>query len=194
MNPVSPNLAPQSFFDPQTIIDPALTAFGLGLSCLTEVLSSEPGIKGIEYVTQCGSSVSGGVLEYVRRLTLSNQQMNSLRARSLAIINSNVTTSTKYGKFTVTIPLGAGVKPEDLKVAVKDRELTVSVKGSSDSEDGTARLVQEYTKKITLPEDVQVHQVKTVLSAEGILTIEAPIPETASTRAKVVEIPISNLD
>ncbi|CAG7721198.1 unnamed protein product, partial [Allacma fusca] len=135
--------------------------------------------------------VSGTIIECVRRLSLNNQNIHSLLTRSLAIFNSNVTTSNQDGKFTVTINLGAGVLPEDVKVTIKDHELIVDVKAGSSSGDGTARLVQEYSKRIAIPEDIKPQQVKSVLSPEGILKIEAPLPKILPERLQVIEIPVN---
>jgi heat shock protein beta-1 len=79
-------------------------------------------------------------------------------------------------KYVVSFPLG-DVPAENLKISVKDRVVTIDVKKEEKSEDGTCRLYQEYTRKFTLPEHVQAKDVKSVLTPEGVLKLEAPIPQ-----------------
>ncbi|CAG7722383.1 unnamed protein product [Allacma fusca] len=168
------------------------------LPFLAQILSGNRGtIQGETFLQQCSSLVSEGILEYVRQMSMGNQSNNGVQRSTsatdfgtLAGFNAQVQSSTKDGKFTVTMLLGAEVKPEDLQVTIKDREIIIVVKIDSKSEDGCSRLYKELTKKIPLPEEVHAEELKTVLSPEGILKIEAPIPQKGSTRSEMIEIPV----
>jgi len=93
---------------------------------------------------------------------------------------------SKEGKFTVSIPLGKDAKPDNVKLSVRDRDFYIKIKLEKSSEDGTSHLKQVFTKRVPLPEDVIVDEIKSNLTSEGVLKIEAsvPIPEE-------VPIPVS---
>lgn len=77
-----------------------------------------------------------------------------------------------------------GFKPEEIQVSLKDRVLTLKAKMERKTEGG--HLQQEFTRQITVPQNVNLNEMKTFLRG-GILTVEAPC-EPASTPQ---EIPIS---
>lgn len=91
------------------------------------------------------------------------------------------------GKYSVRINVGEGFNPENIKVNLKDRTLTVQAKLEKTSEEG--RIYQEFSRSFTLPENVNLEEVKSLLTPEGVLTIEAPLPELEAPSPK--EIPIS---
>jgi len=100
----------------------------------------------------------------------------------------------KEGNFCVSIPLGEDFKPENLDVKVKDREVVVQIKIEKSSEDGTSQLTQIFTKKVALPEEVKVEEVKSRLTPEGVLKIEAPLPvpePVEPPKPQAVEIPVT---
>jgi HSP20 family molecular chaperone IbpA len=179
-------------------VDPAI-----GLQRLTELLQGNQLGPTLALLQQYGGLLSGGILEYIRQMSINNQPSSSTQCdsqpnqgnglQSLENFNATIQTSTANGKYAVTIPLGKDVKPEDVKVAIKDRDLVVDVKVESKAEDGSSRLYQELTKKVRLPDEVKVNEVKTVLSPEGILNVEAPLPQAGSVRPQMVEIPV-NMD
>nr|AKB96201.1 heat shock protein [Cherax destructor]WLO59328.1 heat shock protein 20 [Cherax destructor] len=75
-------------------------------------------------------------------------------------------------------------KPEDIKVALKGRTLTVSGKAESSTE--TSQVKHAMSVEYQLPEEVDVDALESSLSHDGILTIEAPQtppkgPETSQT-------------
>jgi HSP20 family molecular chaperone IbpA len=173
------------------------TAFGLPF--LGQLFNgAQGGINGEGLLQQISSLIDDGMVEYTRQMSMREQEAkkkeqastSAFFQESLSKTNVSAQTSTKDGKFTVSIPLGKHVKPEDLKVTIKDRELIVDVKTESKSEDGSSRLYQELTKKIPMPEEVMVDQVKTVLTPEGVLKIEAPLPQAGPAKPQSVEIPV----
>jgi len=96
------------------------------------------------------------------------------------------------GVFSVSIPVGEGFKPENLDVKVKDREVIVQMKIDQASEDGMSELSQVFTKKVALPEEVKVEEVKSRLTPEGVLKIEAPLPVPQEPpKPEAVDIPVT---
>ncbi|CAL8099608.1 unnamed protein product [Orchesella dallaii] len=95
------------------------------------------------------------------------------------------------GKYAIRVDVGEGFAPEDIKVTLKDRILilTIHAKLETKSEDGNSRLYQEVSRSFTLPDAVNTEEVKSLLTPDGILTIEAPLPEVETPKTK--EIPIS---
>ena len=57
---------------------------------------------------------------------------------------------TTPGKYTMNIPLGRNIGPEDVKVSLKDQEglkvMTVEAKKERKSPDGNSRVYQEYMR------------------------------------------------
>jgi HSP20 family molecular chaperone IbpA len=93
------------------------------------------------------------------------------------------------GKYVLRMNLGSDFNPENIKVSLKDRLLTIDAKLEQKSEDGHSRIYQEISKSFTLPENVKIEEVKSLLTPDGVLTIEAPLPELESAKPK--EIPIA---
>jgi HSP20 family molecular chaperone IbpA len=91
-------------------------------------------------------------------------------------------------KYTLNIDVGQHFDPENVKVSLKDRVLSIEAKGEYKSEDGHVRVYQEVQRQFTLPEGVDTKELKSILTPEGILRIEAPLPEPPKLEPK--EIPI----
>ncbi|CAG7719124.1 unnamed protein product, partial [Allacma fusca] len=170
-----------------------------GLPFLAQLFNgNQGGFNSEGFLQQISSLIDDGMVEYTRQMSMREQQATkeaqpstSAECReSLAKTKVKTETSTKDGKFSVSIPLGKDVKPEDLKVTIKDRQLIVDVKTESKSEDGTSRLYQEFTKKIALPEEVNVSEVRTILTPEGVFKIEAPLPVAGPAKPQPIEIPV----
>jgi len=98
------------------------------------------------------------------------------------------------GKYTVSVPLGGNISPEDVKITLKNHILTIEAKKEKKTDDGNSstRVYQEFTRKFTLPPNVDMKEVKSILSPEGYLKIEAPLPQPkeAEKPAGPKEIPI----
>ena len=58
------------------------------------------------------------------------------------------------------------------------------------SEDGTQAIFQEIARTYTLPDNVEVEKMKSLLSEDGILCIEAPLKGSKETPKGPTEIPI----
>jgi HSP20 family molecular chaperone IbpA len=135
-----------------------------------------------------------------RQFQQMEQQMNSmirdfgigrplLSARSLRpAVESELVSEGNPSIYSLHIHLGENVDPEKIKLVLQDRVLTIEAKAEHQSEDGSSRLYQEITKKITLPENIDSKNVKCHLTPDGSLMIEAMLP--AVEEAKPKEIPI----
>lgn len=115
--------------------------------------------------------------------SLSSQMLANIEAHT-----SPVSESGKSGKYSIKIDVGEGFSPEDIKVNLKDRLLTIHAKMEKKSEDG--RIYQEVSRSFTLPEIINPEEVKSLFTPEGILTIEAPLPEVEAPQPKEISIPV----
>jgi len=98
----------------------------------------------------------------------------------------------KDGLFTISIPLGQEFKPENVDVKVRDRQVVVEIKSEQSSEDGTSQLTQVFTKKVPIPEEVKAEDIKSRLTHDGVLKIEAPLPVPEEPpKPQAVDIPVT---
>nr|CAD7406937.1 unnamed protein product [Timema cristinae] len=79
-----------------------------------------------------------------------------------------------------------GFKPEEINVSVKDKILTIKAKMERSSEDGS-KYFQEVIREFTLPENVEQDTMKSYLTDEGVLTLEAE----CKPGEKLKELPVS---
>jgi len=100
--------------------------------------------------------------------------------------------ATSKDMFRLNILMGKAFKPEDIKVSLKDRKLTVEAKREQTSEDGTHRYYEEVSRSFTLPEEAELKELKSVFTPNGVLKLEAPVtPKALPEPPKPVQIPIS---
>ncbi|EFP05435.1 hypothetical protein GCK72_018404 [Caenorhabditis remanei] len=83
-------------------------------------------------------------------------------------------------KFSVQIDV-SHFKPEDLKIQLDGRELKIEGSQETKSEHGYSK--RSFSKMILLPEDADLTAVKSAISNEGKLQIEAP--KTANTSRSI---------
>lgn len=69
----------------------------------------------------------------------------------------------------------SGFKPENVKVTLKDRDLTIQANMDEKSDDGLQRICQNITRQYSIPENVDLENMKSLLTENGILVIEAPL-------------------
>jgi HSP20 family molecular chaperone IbpA len=93
-----------------------------------------------------------------------------------SVVSETGGTEGSDGKYRLNVPLGRSIGPEDVKIGIKDKIMTIEAKKEQKSEDGNCRVYQEYVRKFTLPENIDTKEVKSVLTPEGYLQIEAPLP------------------
>jgi len=106
----------------------------------------------------------------------------------------DVTTSPfdgNNGSYRVDVDL-AGFKPEEINVNLDEsgRVLTINARCDRRSSDGS-RLVQEITKKISIPEAANISELKSFLHRDGVLAIEAPFKEVPKESMEPQQIPVN---
>ena len=74
------------------------------------------------------------------------------------------------GKFEIKLDV-SGFKPEEIKIQLHGKELIVS--GKRTLEDGRANRSRGFSHRVLLPEDVVVSSVRSRLSKEGLLMVQA---------------------
>lgn len=82
-------------------------------------------------------------------------------------------------KYMLNINMGKEFAPENLKMSIKDNVMTIDAKKEFVSEDGNHRSYQEVSRKFTLPEGIDAKAVTSHLDNQGVLKIEAPLPQKA---------------
>ena len=105
---------------------------------------------------------------------------------------SSVEVSHPDNKWIVDVPLGSDITPNELKIVVKSNVMTIEVKKEEVSEDGSSRSYREFSTRVSIPDAVKVEEIKSTLQPDGVLKIEAPLPqpEAAVGEAKPTEIPV----
>jgi HSP20 family molecular chaperone IbpA len=106
-------------------------------------------------------------------------------------LNGDIVTEGNEKKFKLNVPVG-NFSPEDVKVSLKDWVMTIEAKTEQKTEDGCARSYREVSRKFTLPRNLDMKEVTSILTPDGILKIEAPVPQKTvpPPRVKDLEIPI----
>ncbi|KAK6040426.1 Hsp20/alpha crystallin family protein [Cooperia oncophora] len=80
-------------------------------------------------------------------------------------------------KLTIALNVSK-FKPDELKVNVDGRTLTVE--GKQEVKDGSNYTARSFLRQWTLPENIDVEQIRSSLSDEGQLAIELPKPKETS--------------
>ncbi|KAK6014584.1 Hsp20/alpha crystallin family protein [Ostertagia ostertagi] len=74
-------------------------------------------------------------------------------------------------------------KPDELKVNIDGRTLTIE--GKQEITEGSNYTSRSFLRRWTLPEDVDVEQIRSTLSENGQLAIEVPKPKPAITARNI---------
>jgi len=90
-------------------------------------------------------------------------------------IKPQVVEGEKENKYQLNLYMGENFKPEDVKISLKDRVLTIEAK--AEVKDENSRFYQEVSRSFLLPEKADLNELKTVLTPDGILKLEAPFPK-----------------
>ncbi|XP_027195949.2 heat shock protein Hsp-16.1/Hsp-16.11-like [Dermatophagoides pteronyssinus] len=83
-------------------------------------------------------------------------------------------------------------KPEDVNVQVKKGEVKIDAK--CELNEGTTKQFKQISYSYSLPEDVDLDRVRSLLKTDGRLVIEAPLPALESEKKENREIPIKRID
>jgi len=92
--------------------------------------------------------------------------------------------------YLLKMDLGTDFAPEDVKVTLKDKTVTIHAKFEKKSEDGASRMYQEVTRQFTLPDNVKIEGLKSLFTPQGVLSIEAPLMQIEAEKKAPKEIPI----
>jgi len=77
-------------------------------------------------------------------------------------------------------------KPEEIQVKTSGNTLSVAAK--HDEKDPNKAVYREYNRSYVIPKGVSPEALSSKLSADGILTIEAPLPSLEGPREKLIAI------
>ena len=78
--------------------------------------------------------------------------------------------------------------PSEISVKVEDNSIKVSGKREKKSEDGKHYEFREYQQHFTVPDNVNVEELKSQLDQKGILRIEAPLKGQLGDKARHIPI------
>jgi hypothetical protein len=81
--------------------------------------------------------------------------------------------------YTMKIPLGKELEPEDVNVDINAKNHTVIIHAKKEkrSEDGSIRVYKEVTRKLLLPTTVDLKDAKSFLTTDGAVKVEAPLQQ-----------------
>merc|ERR550519_138532 len=94
-------------------------------------------------------------------------------------------TSTQE-KFAVNLDVPQ-FKPEELTVKVSDNILTIEAK-HEEKEDDHGYIARHFVRKYTIPSHIDAEKLASNLSADGVLSIEAPKKATAVAAGKSIPV------
>uniref|UniRef100_A0A3Q3ETN4 Si:dkey-1k23.3 n=1 Tax=Labrus bergylta TaxID=56723 RepID=A0A3Q3ETN4_9LABR len=101
----------------------------------------------------------------------------------------NVQMSKEQYKWQVSLDV-AHFSPSEISLSVSDGFLEVGGK-HEERPDEHGFIARCFTRKYRLPAEIDVSKIASTLSVDGILTVEAPVPETSV--PAVIIIPIKTL-
>lgn len=78
-------------------------------------------------------------------------------------------------------------KPEELKISLEGR--TLVVEGNQENKDDNGFFKRSFSRRWLLPEDVEAAELKSSLTENGRLSIEAP-----KSKSEVTSIPIQGIE
>ncbi|WKY02777.1 hypothetical protein Q1695_016223 [Nippostrongylus brasiliensis] len=88
-------------------------------------------------------------------------------------------------KFAITMDVSK-FKPEDLKVNIDGRQLTIE--GKEEINDNHGYSMRSFVRQWMLPEDVNLESIRSSLNEAGRLSIEAPKITKAQENARTIPI------
>jgi len=94
-----------------------------------------------------------------------------------ALIEPHVIDKDGQKQYHLRVGMGQDFAPEDLKMRVRDNVMTIQAVKDQVSDDGNYRVHHEVRRKFLLPSGVNPKKIKSVLDHNGVLKIEAPLPQ-----------------
>ncbi|XP_006825006.1 uncharacterized protein LOC102805184 [Saccoglossus kowalevskii] len=95
--------------------------------------------------------------------------------------------------FKLAVEVG-NVSPDDLNAKLSDGVLTVTGKSMEADIDGNVKSMYSFTREFTLPEDVDVDSLTSKLTADGVLTFEAPFLTLGGPTERYLPITVDKTD
>ncbi|XP_055331728.1 uncharacterized protein LOC129583786 [Paramacrobiotus metropolitanus] len=118
----------------------------------------------------------------------SGPNLGSLVDRSYPVMPQFVEESgRKLARFHFDV---GGFKPEDVSITIADNKAIITAKHEDKGEDHHA--IREFRRMVQIAQGVQFEQMKSRLTPDGVLTIEAPFNPPAIQQNQHHEIPISH--
>nr|AXU24962.1 heat shock protein 20-1 [Cyrtorhinus lividipennis] len=113
--------------------------------------------------------------------------------RHTADVDSGVSTiKSDDNEFTVGLDV-THFKPEELTVKVDDRGYLVVEGKHEERSDEHGFIARQFTRRYELPDDVVVDSIKSNLSSDGVLTLQAAKKPKPSTTGREIKIIRTNL-
>ncbi|MEQ2230857.1 hypothetical protein ILYODFUR_033582 [Ilyodon furcidens] len=100
--------------------------------------------------------------------------------------------SQKISKWRVNMDV-SHFSPSEIFISVRDGFLEVGGK-HEERPDEHGFISRCFTRKYRLPAEVDVTTLMSSLSVDGLLTVEAPLPETSATAAIIIPIKVIKCD
>lgn len=113
------------------------------------------------------------------------RQSLSQLERQAGSTNNTVSTMGKDG-FQVSLDVQQ-FKPNEVTVKIQDNTIVIEGK-HEERQDQHGFISRHFTRKYVLPKEVDIDQVASTLSSDGILTIKAPKKQAAIEGERVIQI------
>ncbi|KAJ8025791.1 Alpha-crystallin B chain [Holothuria leucospilota] len=91
--------------------------------------------------------------------------------------------------FSVSVELGDVFKPSEISVKVTGKALKIEGKHEETGDDGHFSC-RQFTRSVYLPDDVDIENLTSTLSKEGVLSVEAPRLQLKEKKSEERNIPI----
>ncbi|CAG0891613.1 unnamed protein product [Cyprideis torosa] len=124
--------------------------------------------------------------EFRDMIETTNRLQRALEERMMGSGESATFVKNQSDKFEVALDV-TGFEPNELKVRVQDRVVTIEGK-HEEKEDEHGFISRQFCRRYVVPEGVQVENVTSRISSDGILTVSAP--KLTSNESKDVKVEI----
>uniref|UniRef100_A0A023FPL4 Putative alpha crystallins n=1 Tax=Amblyomma cajennense TaxID=34607 RepID=A0A023FPL4_AMBCJ len=125
---------------------------------------------------------------YHQRFYIQPNQQNQNR-RLCPASGGDSALCTTQDKFAVQLD-ARNFAPEELTVKTVDNCLIIHGKHEERSDDRGCYVAREFTRRYVLPEDVDPQNIKSHLTPNGVLAIEAPRKAKKEKQAKLIPIKV----
>ena len=92
-------------------------------------------------------------------------------------INPQLELDLEGDKGKMLVHVGKDFSPKNINVILKDRQMTITATTERKPAGQNSRIYQKTSRTFTIPETMNVEQVRTVWNEDGVLCVEAPLQE-----------------